>query len=233
MTTVQVASAADDIRSPRPFTLHRFLRLAGPAALVAGSILAAGGMALHVPGAPEDEALTRTVAEHSSQWLASHLLSGFGLALLAAGTATVVRLARGRGARLTAIGAVVTSSGAALMSLGDVAHGSVAFALAEQVDPARSLEIQKAFFGDPAIAVLSGAGMLLPLGILILGAAVLRSRVAPRWVGAMLLLSPIAVQAALLAHGLAHYLLVLPFVVAMSGLARALVPRTTQQAPMP
>lgn len=208
-----------------PPTPGRLQERGGALALTAGSVLVAVGLVLHLPGAPEDAGLTRAIAEQPSRWLAAHLLGALGLVLLAAGVARVARVARGRGAALAAAGALTASVGATLLALGDSAHGSVAYALAGRVDPAAALEIEKAFFGNPAVAALSGAGMLLPLGILLLGAGVLRARLVPRWAGVVLLLSPLAVQAALLARGPAHYLLVLPFVVGMVVLARTLVSR--------
>lgn len=220
-TPAQVTSQDGFVRSSDAPALDRVRRHAGPAALVVGSLLAVVGMTLHVPGAPEDEALVRTVAAHPTQWLVSHLLQSFGLALVAAGAVTAVRLAYGRGATLTAAGAAVTAVGAALMSLGDIAHGAVAFALVDHVEVATSLAIQKAYFYNPAIAILSMGGMLLPIGVLVLAAGVLRSRVVARSAAIVLLISPIAVQVAF-AAGLPISVLGLPFVVGMTALARAI-----------
>jgi hypothetical protein len=152
-------------------------------------------MALHVPGADDDTALAAGIAQHANQWLASHLLLMVGWTLLAVGLASVSRLARGgRGSLLTAIGSCVGAVGALLLAVADVTHGVVAYALAGQVSPQRSTEIQNAYFHNPVVGVLMIAAMLLPLGVLVLGVGVVRSRVVPQWAGVTLTMSPLAIQ---------------------------------------
>lgn len=208
--------------SPPPSAVDWLRRYAGPAGLVAGSVLSVAGMSLHVPGdgSAADEELVRTIEAQSTQWLASHLLLAFGMALFAVGAATAVRIARGRGATLTVLGAATASVGAAFMSLGDIAHGALAYALADRVDDATSLAIQKAYFYHPAIAVISFGGMLLPLGVVVLGIALLRSRVVPRWAALVLLVSPIVISFGF-ASGPRMLVLGLPFIVGTTALARA------------
>lgn len=218
-TTAQIASPHRSI-PPRMPVPDRIRRLAGPIALVAGSVLTVTGMSLHVKEVAVDESLVRAVTAHPSQWLASHLLQSFGMALVAIGALSLWRLARGRGATLTAAGAAVVSAGGGLMALGDVAHGAVAYALIGKVDDTTSLAIQKAYFDHPAILLLSLGGMLLPAGVLVLGAGVLRSGVVPRWTALVLLLSPIAIQIAFVT-AIPMAVLGLLFVVGMAGLARS------------
>ena len=197
-------------------------RYAGPVALVAGPILMVAGMALHAEGLP-DEAFVRTVRTQPGQWLTSHLLLAFGNALIALGAAVVaVRMARGRGATPTAVGAVMASVGGALMSLGDLAHGSVAYSLVDHVAAADSLAIQEVYFANPAIMAVSMGGMLLPLGVMVLGFGLLRSRLIPRWAAIMLLVSVFLIQAGM-AAGPHMAAFGLPFVVGMAVLARGLV----------
>ena len=211
------------VGSPALSAIDRLRRYAGPTFLTAGSALAIAGMALHVAGdgSPADEALVRTIETHSTQWLTSHLLLAVGMALVAGGAATAFRLARGRGAALTVVGAAVMALGAALMSLGDLAHGVLAYALTGQVDAATSLAIQEAYFFHPAIAVISFGGMLLPVGVLVLGVALLRSRAVPRWAAIVLLLSPVVISLGF-ASGPRMLVLGLPFVVGMAALSRAI-----------
>jgi hypothetical protein len=219
----QVAPTAHPLASPNPSTIDGLRRYAGPTALVAGSVLTIAGMTLHVAGdgSPADEALVRTVEAQLTQWLASHLLLAFGMALVAAGVVTAFRVARGRGAALTRAGAALTATGAALMSFGDLAHGAVAYALAGHVDAATSLASQDAYFSRPAIAVISFGGMLMPVGVLVLGVALLRSRVVPRWAAIALLVSPIAISWGF-ASGPRMLVLGLPFLVGMAALGRAI-----------
>lgn len=196
--------------------------MVGPVSLVVGSVLAAVGFGLHLPAMPEDEALVRAIAD-DPWWLVSHLSMSFGLALVAVGAATAVGLVRGRGGRLTALGAMATSLGAMALALSDIAHGVVSFAVVNQVDLATSLAIHEAYFSHPAILALNGGPLLLTLGMVILGVGLLRSRVAPRWAGVVIALTPIVVQQAGFALGLPTYLHGLPVVIGMTTLAYLLV----------
>lgn len=217
--TAQQAPINSPVDAPAPPNVARLRRYAGPAGLAVGSILLVAGMALHAEGLP-DEAFVRTVETQPGQWLTSHLLLAFGNALIALGAAVVaVRMARGRGATLTAVGAVMASVGGLLMSLGDLGHGAVAFSLAERVAVPESLAIQEAYFSNPAIAVVSFGGMLLPLGVMILAFGLLRSRLIPRWATIVLLVSPVVIQAGM-AAGPQMLIFGLPFVVGMTALAR-------------
>lgn len=229
-TTTPTTSATGDIPS-RPSSPHPIARLGGPVMLVLGSVLAAAGMALHLPAMAEDVGIPIAIADAPARWLTSHLLMGFGFALVAAGVASALPLLhRDRGATLTSMGAVATALGALTLSLSDVAHGAVGFALTE-VDPATSLAIHRVYFEHPAILGLNTGPMLLSVGMLVLGAGLLRSRSHPRWVGIVVMLTPVAVNAALnlgvptLLHGV-------PFAIGMSTFAYALL-RTSQRAATP
>ena len=222
MEEPQVSPTLDRVGSPGPSPLDGLRRYAGPVALAAGAVLSIAGMALHVEGdgSAADEHLMHAIEAHPTQWLISHLLLGAGMALIAGGVLVVFRLARGRGGVLTAVGAGLAVVGALLSSWGDLAHGALAYALAGQVDAATSLEIQEGYFFHPAVAVMSFGGMLLPLGVVVLGIALLRSRAVPRWAAVVLLISPILITFGF-ASGPRMALLGLPFVVGMALVARA------------
>jgi hypothetical protein len=214
-------SATTEISSPRPSSPHPVARLAGPIALVIGSLLAAAGMALHLPAMAE-ELVPTAIAAAPGRWLASHLLQGFGFAIVAAGAASALSLVRrDRGATPTAMGAVAMTLGAITMALGDIAHGAVGFALTE-VDPATSLAIHDVYFEHPAIAGLNTGPMLISVGMLVLGVGLLRSRVHPRWVGIVIMLTPIAVNAGF-SLGLPPFAPGVPFAVGMTTFAYALM----------
>jgi hypothetical protein len=218
----QVSSTVDPVRSSGPSPIDRLRRSAGPACLAAGAALAVTGMALHVAGdgSAADEHLMHAIEAHSTQWLVSHLVLAAGMALIAGGAVAIFGLARGRGAALTAVGAGLMAVGAVLSSWGDISHGALAYALAGQVDAARSLEIQNAYFLHPAVAVLSFGSMLLPLGVVVLGIGLLRSRVVPRWAAAVLLGSPVLITVGF-ASGYRMLLLGIPFAVGLCVVARA------------
>ena len=202
-------------------------RFAGPTALAVGPVLMLSGMALHEqwvgPGEP-DETFIRTVEGSLTQWGISHFLLTAGLALMAGGATTIFRLARGRGAVLTAMSATAVVLGAALMSLSDLLHGFLQYALAGQVDAATSLTIQEAYFSLPANAVLNTGATLLPLGFVVLAVGLLRSRAVPRWAALVLLLGPVGIMLGFEFHSLT-LILGLPLVVGLAALARAIARR--------
>jgi hypothetical protein len=222
----QISPTLDPVGSPGPSPIDRLRRHGGPVALAAGAVLTIAGMALHVQGdgSVADEEFVRTVEAQSTQWLFSHLLLAVGMALVAGGAVAAFRMARGRGAALTAVGAGLTAVGGVLMSLGDLAHGALGYALSGHVDPATSLEIQNSYFFHPAIAVISFGGMLLPLGVVVLGIALLRSRAVPRWAAVLLMISPVLITVGF-ASGPRMALLGIPFVVGLAILARAIARR--------
>lgn len=207
---------------PRPVAPHGVVRLIGPVILAVGSVVAAVGMALHLGGGiPEDVSLAIAIAE-DPEWLVSHLFLGFGFALVAMGAVGTLSLVRGRGATVTATGLVFTSLGALLFSLSDMAHGAVGFALGDHVAPATSFDIHMAYFEHPAILGLNLGPMLLTVGMILLGAGLLRSRAVPRWMGIVVLLAPVAVHVAINLV-LPTYLHGLPMAVGMTVFAVAIV----------
>jgi hypothetical protein len=215
-------SETADIPSSRPSAPLPVARLGGPVALVLGSLLAAAGMALHLPAMAEDVGIPIAIAAAPGRWLASHLLMGFGFTLVAIGAASALSsLRRDRGATLTALGSVATALGAMTMALGDMAHGAVGFALTE-VEFATSLAVHEAYFEHPAILAVNAGPMLVSVGMLVLGAGLLRSRAHPRWVGIVVMLTPIAVNAGF-SLGLPPLAPGVPFAIGMTTFAYALI----------
>lgn len=192
-TPAPTTSAAADMR-PEPDGLSRATRLLPPAAIVLGAVGAGTGMALHIGAMPEDVRLAIAIAE-DPLWLTTHLLLGFGFALLAFGLASSLFLLRGRGAKLTGVGAAVSALGALVMSFSDLTHGAVGFALGTHVTPATSLEIHMAYFEHPAILGMNTGPLLVPLGMILLGAGLLRSRAVPRLMAVVIMLAPLAIHA--------------------------------------
>lgn len=189
-TVVEQSPAVGEPAAP----FARTRRLAGPVALVVGCVTAQAGMSLHIKDAAEDVHFVNEVAAAPAVWLTSHVMMGIGWALFAGGILTVLRLVRRRGAKLAGVAAGVASVGGVLMALGDISHGTLAFALVDQVEAARSLEIQQDYFANPAVLALALGGMLIPLGVMLLGAALLRARTVPVWLAVTLLVSPAFIQ---------------------------------------
>ncbi len=64
------------------------------------------------------------------------------------------------------------------------------------MDPAKSFAIQDEYFRQGAVLALNSGTLVLTVGMIVLGAGLLRSRVVPRWGGLMVLLAPIVIQLA-------------------------------------
>jgi hypothetical protein len=190
--------------------------------VLAGAVLAGTAISLHLRGGGEDFAFLRRVADAPGQWLASHVLMAVGGIALAWGLPAVMRLVRGRGRVATRIGATLATIGAACTALGDFAHGALAYVLIDEVGIEQSLDIQKEFFFQPAFAGVTILGNLLPLGLVVLGVGLLRSKVVPGAAAVLVLLSPAAIQAGFSLTALPMPVMVLPFVVGLGFVAAAL-----------
>jgi hypothetical protein len=221
-TTPAPTSATDPAAGSAPLTSGApTARLVGPAALGLGAVMYAVGMGLHLPAMAEETGIPEAIAEAPSRWMSSHLLMSFGLVLVAAAVVSALPLVRGRGAAATGVGAVLTALGAVVLAFSDMAHGALGFALAGPVDPATSFDVHAHYFEQPAILGLNTGPLLLTLGMIVLGAGLLRSRTVPRWEAVVVLLTPIGVHLAL-ALAPSTWLHGVPFVVGMAVLARVL-----------
>jgi hypothetical protein len=207
------APAGDALQPQHAESVPRPFRLVGPAALGLGAVLGGTGLALHLGAMPEDERLIQAMVDDPN-WTASHVLLGLGFALVAIGAAHAVTLVRGRGTVLTGVGAMLTSFGAVLMALSNFGHGALNLALRGQVDNAQSMDIHESYFEHPAILGTNTGPMLITLGMSVLGIGLLQSRGAPRWAGALVLVTPIAINASFMLS-LPPYLQGLPFLVGM------------------
>lgn len=196
-------------------------RVAG-ALVLCGTLLAGAAISLHLRGGGEDFAFLRRVEDAPGQWLASHVLMAIGGIALAMGLPAVLRLVRGRGRVASSIGAGLAALGAACTALGDFAHGALAYVLIGHVDIEQSLEIQKDFFFQPAFAGVTILGNLLPLGLVVLGVGLLRSRAVPAPAAVLVLLSPAAIQAGFSVTALPMPVMVTPFAVGLGFVAAAL-----------
>lgn len=222
-TTPAPSTPATAARAPLPQSaVHPFTRLVGPVALVVGSVMAVLGQGLHITDTGQDVGIATAIADAPGAWMASHLLLGFGFALIAIGAATALPRHRGGGAALTAAGAVILSLGAAVMALGDIAHGALGFALVGPVDVATSFEIQSAYYEGPMAPGLNLGAPLLSIGMILLGAGLLGSRRHPRWVGIVVAVSPLLVLASF-NLGLPTFLNLAPMAVGLAVLASALL----------
>jgi hypothetical protein len=107
------------------------------------------------------------------------------LALAISAALSVALVARGRGARLADIGAVITIAGGALFAMGAFAFVALVWLVTDTsvLAPADGARVIEAAMNEAAHVVLPQAlGFLLyTAGTLILAAALFRSRAVPRW----------------------------------------------------
>lgn len=202
-----------DPRPTAPATPHRTApSRASALSLAAGSLLSAAALSLHLRGGAPDVAFVRRIEAAPDVWLAAHVLMAVGGILLLLGLLTVPRLATGRGRRAVAIGAALSALGAVSTALGDFAHGTLAYVLVGDMTSEQSHQLQDQFFAQPLLAAVSMPGLLLPLGMLVLGGALLYSHAVPVPAAVLVLIGPVAVQLGYLLTALPMPVMVLPMV---------------------
>ena len=194
-------------------------RRAPAVALAVGAVLCASALAMHLRGGVDDVAFVRRVEASPDAWLAGHVFMGVGGILLLLGLTAVPRLVRGRGRRVVGVGVTLAGVGAASSALGDVAHGALAYVLVGEVEAEQSLHIQERLFTQPLLAAVSMPALLLPLGMVVLGAGLLYSRAVPRPASVLVLVAPIAVQLGYMMTALPMPLMVLPLIAGVGWLA--------------
>jgi hypothetical protein len=118
-----------------------------------------------------------------------------------------------------AVGVTLAAVGAASSALGDFAHGALAYVLVGEVDAEQSLQIQERLFTQPLLAAVSMPALLLPLGMVVLGAGLVYSRAVPAPLGVLVLIAPIAVQLGYMMTALPMPLMVLPLIAGLAWLA--------------
>lgn len=188
-------------------------------ALAMGTLLVAVALALHLRGGVDDVDFVRRVEAAPTVWLVGHVVMAVGGLLLLVGLRAVPALAPGRGRRLVLAGAALAAVGAAASALGDFAHGTLAYVLIDDVPAEQSLTIQEQFFTHPLLAAVTMPGLLLPIGMLVLGAGLLRSRAVPVPAALLVLVAPFLVQLGYMVTSLPMLIMVVPLVVGLGWLA--------------
>lgn len=199
------------------------------AALAVGTVLTATALALHLRGGIDDVEFVRRVEADPAVWLTGHVLMALGGLLLLLGLIAVPRLARARGRRAVTVGAGLSAAGAASTALGDFAHGSLAYVLVGDVPAEQSLDIQQQFFTHPLLAAVTMPGLLLPLGMLVLGGALLYARAVPTPAGLLVLVAPVSVQLGYTVTTLPMPVMVLPLVAGLGWISLIMAGRARQR----
>lgn len=189
------------------------------AALAGGTALSAVALTMHLRGGVQDVEFVRRVEAAPEVWLTGHVLMAVGGLLLLLGLIAVPTLTRGRGRRAVVVATGLSAVGAASTALGDFAHGSLAYLLVGEVSAEQSLLIQEQFFTHPLLVTVSMPGLLLPLGMLVLGGALLYSRAVPTPAAMLVLVAPITIQVGYLVTALPMPVMVMPLVVGLGWIS--------------
>ena len=219
MSTITTTTPTTDRPATRASkTTRRIARLsvAAPAAL-------ATAVLLH-PHDTEDAhaTLERIAGEDRGRWVLAHLLepaAWIGLALV---LLLVARLGRQHGRRLVQAGATMAAIGATAIASLVYSHGEAYLFMTEPGMDRTAMERLYSHSHD-AMPLAGPLALLFQLGLILLGVGLLRSRLVPRWAGALLAVTPIV----MLASGgappaIGAVVLGVPMVAGFAGCAKAI-----------
>jgi hypothetical protein len=182
-------------------------RLAALATAGAGIGIVVGHL-LTVP--PEGKASTYVddFAHHHTTGVIGGLLTAVGAFLLVPGLGAILRLVRGRGAGLATAGAVLAGIGIVSLGAGDVMITLVMGWLVKS-DPDTAVAVFKGSDASALVGLPFSFAPLLVLGMVLLGAALIRARAVPLWLAALTILGAVMLPFST-AGGLSAFLTLLP-----------------------
>ncbi len=159
------------------------------------------------------------IADEQGRFLLSNGLLAAGALLLVPGSIAIAQLLRARGSGLLTFGAVTTGLGGTAMALGIWGYTVAGRVITDDPIPREAaVQVLDAAYDDWVIGILWLLGMGTLVGPMIVGAALLRVPVVPRWLGALLVVAPVV--AFLGSDGPVGAVLAVPFAVALAVLAR-------------
>lgn len=172
----------------------RFRRTVAGTALVLGPVLFAAAELTSLDLTGSSASQVAQLAAHRSQQLASALLSIATAMVLVIGVLGAVHLIRRRGAALGHAAAVFCVYG---LVAAHAALGGVNLVFAELASPGLDRTAMVALFDTITHDVAIGAPLLfghyaLVIGVLLLGAALWRGGIGPRWAAVCILLFPVS-----------------------------------------
>jgi hypothetical protein len=164
------------------------------------------------------------LAEHRTSSTIGMLLTATGAFLVVPGLSAWLRLVRDRGSRLATAGAVLAGVGITALGAGDVMIGLVMGSLVEHHRDTAEVLYHVADTG----ALLGLPFALAPifvLGMVLLGAALLRARAVPVWIGVLTIVGAVALPFSN-GGGLRAFLTLLPLGIALAGVGVASLRRS-------
>ncbi len=190
-------------------------RLAALAAVGSGIGIVVGHL-LTVPPQGEASAYVRDFAHHHTSGVIGGLLTAVGAFLLVPGLSAILRLVRGRGAGLATAGAVLAGIGIVSLGAGDVMITLMMGWLVKS-DPGTAVAIFKGADSSALAGLPFAFAPLFVLGMLLIGAALIRARAVPLWIAALTILGAVGLPFST-AGGLSAFLILLPLGLALVGL---------------
>jgi hypothetical protein len=192
-------------------------------ALAAGGVGIVVGHLLTVPSDQDMKPYLDQLAAHRATGVLGGLLTAAGAFLVVPGLVALLRLVRGRGARLATIGSVLAGVGITSLGAGDVMLTLVMGGLVgHHRDTAEALyEIADS---EPLLSLPFALAPLFVVGMVLLGIALLRARTVPAWIGALTVLGGLVVPFST-AGGPRAFLTLLPLGAALVACGVAALPR--------
>lgn len=204
-----------DVIDPRTARVRRTLE---GACLALGGVLLAVGFAIGQSAESTAEEVAG-IADDRAQFLVSNLVVVAAALLLVPGAIGIAQLVRGRGSGLLTTGAAMTGIGGMSLALGLYSYTVAGRLLTSEPVPRDvAVRVVDLAYDDLAIGLVWLVGMGVMLGPLVCGVALLRVRVVPRWLAALLVAAPVVAFLGGEPGGLATFALMLPLAVALVAL---------------
>lgn len=198
-------------------------RLAALASIGAGIGIVVGHL-LTVP--PEGKASTyvNNFAHHQTIGVIGGLLTAVGAFLLVPGLCAIIGLVRGRGAGLATAAAVLAGVGIVSLGAGDVMITLVMGWLVKS-DPDTAVAIFKGSDSSSLLSLPFSFAPMFVLGMVLLGAALIRGRAVPLWLAALTIIGAVLLPFST-AGGVSAFLTLMPLGLALVGLGVAALRRS-------
>jgi hypothetical protein len=190
-------------------------RLSALALVGAGAGIVVGHLLTVAPD-QEMQPYLDQLAQHRGTSTVGMLLTATGAFLLLPGLVALLRLVRGRGARLATAGAVLAGVGITALGAGDVMIGLVMGSLVEKHrDTAEAL--YRVADTEALLGLPFALAPIFVLGMVLLGIALLRARAVPTWLGVITIVGAVALPFSN-GGGPRAFLTLLPLGVALAGI---------------
>jgi hypothetical protein len=201
---------------------------ATPVLLALGSVLAGPVIDSRADTVPATAAQLQLVAAHRAQTFTAFLVHVIAGLVMIPAVIGLMRLAGARGAALATPGGLMSGLGGGLIAVNSAMFGlTMYFAAAPGLDRAAMTDYVFTMKRDVGAYVLVVPSLLVPVGVIVLAGALLRSRTVPRWQAGLLFVG--IVLGFLSPSGAIAAIWHLPLITAFTVLALQLRGRTSSE----